>query len=983
MSYIFGEGTATTYEDLQKQREIAKMLAARFSKSGMPTDFASGLTYFGQALAQRLARAKLEKSEAAFRDASESAWGDLTTVPDLDEVFGASSQPGPTNEAANRKQEWPAGFDAQMSRDNLSYGPALSMQGVPDDLRPMATDTTGKFQFSPPSTNVSTQGMEPLIAGVVETAAAIGADPEDLLTVMLYETAGSLDPMQPGPTTQWGRHRGLIQFGEPQAKQYGVDFSSPEAALRSQLGPEGAVARYFQSRGYKPGMSFADLYSTVNAGAPGLLGRTDENNGGAPGTVADKVAGADMAAYRERARAMLGQGVTMSTKDSPEVLRGTPPGADFSSVGDVRGPDTSLSWANEKERDELILRLAREGKVNPLSTQYAPVSLTNGLPEGVSALEFDVGMMPVTIDTPNGPVVVPASANLANSLATQLGGALPTRAIIEAMAGQGVTPFTPQTPGPGMTGVDAARRQSEAVFGNLGQPQGPVVGPFKEILADGAFMGAYKPDGTPSQPYTPGMGPHSGDYGDYSHGARMVGPTARIRMADGTVQEVPVSQLYSDPAYADALGLSGPIQMQGAGDTQMQGNPGTDRMGAVSYGRNPNPVDIMPMAGGVQMPPQGPVQQPPQTRPQPANWWDDTDPQRADMALVKKLMDYQRQYGPAMSEYQKQMVDAILKREFSQPGAPGYKPPSPDLKYIDGVGFVDLNNVPPELMAGRFQPDAGKRDTQYVDGIGLIDTQTGEVISTYDVDQPGFDVDLANTYRDDLMKDPYFENGRLVQDGYGTLMAFYDNPGAVSDYGLAVAFAKIVDPGSVAREGEVAAVQSAPGPVAQVRAQIIKVLQGNGSFTPEVRAEIALLASQMFNEKAGRANTALDTYRMRADRQGIPFDEIFSGSPFVPVSEEQIEALRTIKGEPVPEEGPLAEAATAPTQQPAAPAVPSWGDRPDGYRQAWIESQILQMRQNAGLAPILADVQKAAPETQALFWQQRYEELRAKGKIVQ
>jgi hypothetical protein len=959
----------------------------------MPDDIASGLTYLGQAIASRIAQGRLAKSEKAYGDAANSAWGDLTTVPELESLFGSSSQPGPTNEAASRKQEWPAGFDAQMPRDNLSYGPAMSMQGVPDDLRPMATDTTGKFQFNP-AQGVSTAGMEPLLAGVVETAAAIGADPEDLLTVMLYETAGSLDPMQPGPTTQWGRHRGLIQFGEPQAKEYGVDFSSPDAALASQLGANGAVARYFQSRGYKPGMSFADLYSTVNAGAPGLLGRTDENNGGAPGTVADKVAGADMAAYRERARAMLGQGVTMSTKDSPEVLRGTPPGADFSSVGDVRAPDTSLSWANEKERDELILRLVQEGKVNPLLTQFSPVSLTSNLPQGVAGIEFDVGMMPVTIDTPNGPMVVPASANLAGNLASQLGGALPTRAIIEAMAAQGVTPFTPQTPGPGMTGVDAARRQSAAVFGATGQPQAPVVGPFKELLADGAFMGAYKADGTPYQPYTPGMGPHSGDYGDYSHGARMVGETARIRMADGTVREIPVSQLYADPAYSAALGLSGPVQptqrpaaLQGAGDTQMQGNPGNDRMGAVSYSRNPNPVDIMPMAGAVQMPPQGPVQAPPQPRTQPANWFDDTDPQQSDMALVRKLMDYQRQYGPAMSDYQKMMVETLIKRELSQPGAPGYSAPQPELKFIDGVGFVDMNNVPPGLMAGQFQPDAGKRDTQFVEGIGLIDKQTGEVISTYDIDQPGFDVDLANTYRDDLMKDPYFENGRLVQDGYGTLMAFYDNPGAVSDYGLAVAFAKIVDPGSVAREGEVAAVQSAPGPVAQVRAQIIKVLEGNGSFTPEVRAEIALLASQMFNEKAGRANTALDTYRMRADRQGIPFDEIFSGSPFSPVSEEQIEALRQIKGTPSADTGAPSGAPSgadaSPDQPPAAPAIPSWGERPDGYRQAWIESQELQMRQHAGMAQILADLRKAKPETQALFWQQRYEKMRAEGEIIQ
>jgi hypothetical protein len=122
--------------------------------------------------------------------------------------------------------------------------------------------------------------------GIREAADELGIDPVDLATVISYETGGTFNPTQPGPTTKWGQHRGLIQFGEPQAEQYGVNWSDPYG---SQLGRDGAVVKYLRDRGVTPGMNLLDVYSTVNAGAPGLYDRSDANNGGAPGTVRDKV----------------------------------------------------------------------------------------------------------------------------------------------------------------------------------------------------------------------------------------------------------------------------------------------------------------------------------------------------------------------------------------------------------------------------------------------------------------------------------------------------------------------------------------------------------------------------------------------------------------------------------------------------------------------------------------------------------------------
>lgn len=186
--------------------------------------------------------------------------------------------------------------------------------------------------------------------GIFETARAIGADPLDLATAISYETAGTFDPMKRGPTTQWGQHRGYIQFGEPQARQFGVDWNDP---MGSQLGADGAIAKYFRASGFKPGMSGLDLYSTINAGAPGKYGASDANNGGAPGDVRDKWE-RQMGGHRQKAAALLGDMVggapaqTMVAAGSGGKVQpaASPQQALQSVFGDIVGPQEPVSFAS-------------------------------------------------------------------------------------------------------------------------------------------------------------------------------------------------------------------------------------------------------------------------------------------------------------------------------------------------------------------------------------------------------------------------------------------------------------------------------------------------------------------------------------------------------------------------------------------------------------------------------------------------------------
>ncbi|WP_426238181.1 hypothetical protein [Pararhizobium sp. DWP1-1-3] len=176
-------------------------------------------------------------------------------------------------------------------------------------------DSAGNIPATP-----STFASDDIKGGIASTASSLGIDPVDLATAISYETAGTFDPRKKGPVTQWGQHEGLIQFGEPQAKKYGVDWENP---VGSQLGPDGAVAKYLKDAGVQPGMGMMDIYSAINAGRVGRYGASDANNGGAPGTVADKV-NQQMAGHRAKALAMFADAQPQEVASLDPSARMTP-----------------------------------------------------------------------------------------------------------------------------------------------------------------------------------------------------------------------------------------------------------------------------------------------------------------------------------------------------------------------------------------------------------------------------------------------------------------------------------------------------------------------------------------------------------------------------------------------------------------------------------------------------------------------------------
>lgn len=189
-----------------------------------------------------------------------------------------------------------------------------------------------------------------IASAISASAGRLGINPSDLATAISYETGGTFDPWKAGPTTQWGQHRGLLQWGEPQRQKYGV---TQDMSVADQMQ---AAEKYLTDAGVRPGHGLLDIYSAINAGRVGRYGASDANNGGAPGTVLDKVT-SQMVGHRLKADALLAGKYqpTMAVPDAPAAAPAIPASAATPSIP----VPTSASAGGDTGDDQLLANLQR------------------------------------------------------------------------------------------------------------------------------------------------------------------------------------------------------------------------------------------------------------------------------------------------------------------------------------------------------------------------------------------------------------------------------------------------------------------------------------------------------------------------------------------------------------------------------------------------------------------------------------------------
>jgi hypothetical protein len=97
---------------------------------------------------------------------------------------------------------------------------------------------------------------------IFEGAKRLGLDPYEFGAFLSLESGPNMDPNIVGGAGK--RHRGLIQFGQNEQQIYGI--SGPQ----TRAGQMPAVLKYFEDRGFKPGMDISRAYATVLGGNPNV-----------------------------------------------------------------------------------------------------------------------------------------------------------------------------------------------------------------------------------------------------------------------------------------------------------------------------------------------------------------------------------------------------------------------------------------------------------------------------------------------------------------------------------------------------------------------------------------------------------------------------------------------------------------------------------------------------------------------------------------
>ena len=123
----------------------------------------------------------------------------------------------------------------------------------------------------------------------------------------------------------------------------------------------------------------------------------------------------------------------------------------------------------------------------------------------------------------------------------------------------------------------------------------------------------------------------------------------------------------------------------------------------------------------------------------------------------------------------------------------------------------------------------------------------------------------ANTLRDDLSGS--LKEFKDIAASHATIASFYfKEDDAIADYGLSVGFAKIIDPGTAAREGEVAAIAGSGSVVGALKAQIMNMVLGTGKLSPKLRAQIYNNSLDIYENKVYKAVGKIERYKTESEK---------------------------------------------------------------------------------------------------------------------
>jgi len=156
----------------------------------------------------------------------------------------------------------------------------------------------------------------------------------------------------------------------------------------------------------------------------------------------------------------------------------------------------------------------------------------------------------------------------------------------------------------------------------------------------------------------------------------------------------------------------------------------------------------------------------------------------------------------------------------------------------------------------------------------------GTTSSTLDKDQ----MSILGGLSDDATRD--LKTSEELRSSYNRIQSFAGGQ-SVSDVALVTAFAKLLDPGSVVREGEAAAIAQSGSLPDAFKQSMLNALTGQGQLPPEVKQEIVSLSRKLYYDTASDARSTIEGYQNRAARAGLGGEQVYLGSDFTSPAQPQ------------------------------------------------------------------------------------------------
>lgn len=127
---------------------------------------------------------------------------------------------------------------------------------------------------------------------------------------------------------------------------------------------------------------------------------------------------------------------------------------------------------------------------------------------------------------------------------------------------------------------------------------------------------------------------------------------------------------------------------------------------------------------------------------------------------------------------------------------------------------------------------------------------------------------------------PIYNNFAEIRDSWQRIQTTASQRNSAGDLALVVAFTKMLDPGSVAREGEVTLTRSAASALAQAQNYLPRLARGNTLLPDSLRAQFVQVAQEMYGNYQRAYDRLARQTRDRALTYGAAPDRVMLGYEF-------------------------------------------------------------------------------------------------------